>query len=140
MEAVTDAAAEARRATRARIVAACAVTAVMMGCATAEGARRHAPRVQEGPASYYGRGFAGRRTASGERFDPHAMTAASPSLPFGTRVRVTRMAGGESVTVRINDRCGCPGGRIIDLSEGAARKLGMIKSGVARVRVEVLDH
>lgn len=112
----------------------------MIGCATAEGARRHTPRVQEGPASYYGREFAGRRTASGERFDPRAMTAASPSLPFGTRVRVTRAGGGESVIVRINDRCGCPGGRIIDLSEGAARKLGMIKAGVVRVRVEVLDH
>jgi len=111
----------------------------MIGCATAEGARRHAPRVQEGPASYYGRGFAGRRTASGERFDPRAMTAASPSLPFGTRVRVTRSSG-ESVTVRINDRCGCPGGRIIDLSEGAARKIGMLKAGVVHVRVEVLDH
>ena len=115
------------------------VTAVMIGCATAEGARRHTPRVQEGPASYYGRGFAGRRTASGERFDPSAMTAASPHLPFGTRVRVSR-PGGASVEVRINDRCGCPGGRIIDLSEGAARKLGMLKAGVVHVRVEVLDH
>lgn len=121
------------------MAAALAATVVMMGCATAEGARRrHAPRVEEGPASYYGRGFAGRRTASGERFDPRAMTAASPSLPFGTRVRVTR-AGGQSVTVRINDRCGCPGGRIIDLSEGAARRLGMIKAGVVTVRVEVID-
>ena len=97
----------------------------MIGCATAEGARRQGPRVEQGRASYYGRGFAGRRTASGERFDPHAMTAASPHLPFGTRVRVTRH-NGASVTVRINDRCGCPNGRIIDLSEGAARRLGMI--------------
>jgi rare lipoprotein A len=54
-------------------------------------------------------------------------------------VRVTRSSG-ESVTVRINDRCGCPGGRIIDLSEGAARKIGMLKAGVVHVRVEVLDH
>jgi rare lipoprotein A len=116
------------------------VTAVLIGCATAEGARRrHVPRVQDGPASYYGRGFAGRRTASGERFDPRAMTAASPSLPFGTRVRVSR-ASGESVIVRVNDRCGCPGGRIIDVSEGAARKLNMLKAGVVHVRVEILDH
>jgi rare lipoprotein A len=95
----------------------------VIGCATAEGAR----------------GFAGRRTASGERFDPRAMTAAHPTLPFGTRVRVTRDSG-QSVVVRVNDRCGCPGGRIIDLSEGAARKLGMIKEGVIEVRLEVLDR
>ena len=121
------------------MAAAVALAAVVMGCATAEGARRrHIPRVQEGPASFYGRGFAGRRTASGERFDPQAMTAAHPSLPFGTRVRVTR-ASGQSVTVRINDRCGCPGGRIIDLSEGAARRMGMIKAGVIQVRLEVID-
>ena len=117
-----------------------ALAAVVIGCATAEGARRHnIRRVEEGPASFYGRGFAGRKTASGERFDPRAMTAAHPSLPFGTRVRVTR-ASGQSVTVRINDRCGCPGGRIIDLSEGAARRMDMIKAGVIQVRLEVLDH
>ena len=141
-EAVTIASGEALRATRVRIAigAAVAATAVMMiGCATAEGARRPTPRVEQGRASYYGRGFAGRRTASGERFDPRAMTAASPHLPFGTRVRVTR-ASGASVTVRINDRCGCPHGRIIDLSEGAAERLGMIKLGTVNVRVEVLDH
>ena len=111
-----------------------------IGCASAAGARRGASparRVEEGRASYYGRGFAGRKTASGERFDPNAMTAASPSLPFGTRVRVSR-ANGRSVTVRINDRCGCPGGRIVDLSEGAARRLGMIKEGVVTVRMEIL--
>jgi len=128
---------------RLRIVvltAAAAATAMALGCATAEGARRGGgPRVQEGRASYYGRGFAGHKTASGERFDPNAMTAASPSLPFGTRVRVSR-ANGRSVIVRINDRCGCPGGRIVDLSEGAARKLGMIKEGVVTVRVEVVGR
>ena len=136
---VTDAHVDAHHA-RVRVAAALALAAVVIGCATAEGARRHPPRVEEGRASFYGRGFAGRRTASGERFDPRAMTAASPSLPFGTRVRVTRLSGGDSVTVRINDRCGCPGGRIIDLSEGAARRMGMIKAGVIEVRVEVLDH
>jgi rare lipoprotein A len=121
------------------VLTAAAATAMALGCATAEGARRGGgPRVQEGRASYYGRGFAGHKTASGERFDPNAMTAASPSLPFGTRVRVSR-ANGRSVTVRINDRCGCPG-RIVDLSEGAARKLGMIKEGVVTVRVEVVGR
>jgi rare lipoprotein A len=142
VEAVTNAHADARRA-RLRVVVAVAVaaTGVAIGCASAAGARRGASparRVEEGRASYYGRGFAGRKTASGERFDPNAMTAASPSLPFGTRVRVSR-ANGRSVTVRINDRCGCPGGRIVDLSEGAARRLGMLKEGVVTVRMEILD-
>ncbi len=119
-----------------------AAAGVVLGCAGAAGARRgDAPvrRVEEGRASYYGRGFAGHKTASGERFDPNAMTAAHPSLPFGTRVRITR-PGGPSVTVRVNDRCGCPGGRIVDLSEGAARKLGMLRAGVVMVRLEILDR
>ncbi len=140
VEAVTNVRAEARRARlRVLVCVAVAATGVAIGCATAVGARRgsSARRVEEGRASYYGRGFAGRKTASGERFDPNAMTAASPSLPFGTRVRVSR-ADGRSVTVRINDRCGCPGGRIVDLSEGAARRLGMLKEGVVTVRMEVL--
>lgn len=140
MEAVTNVRADARRARlRVLVYVAVAATGVAIGCASAAGARGGAPvrRVEEGRASYYGRGFAGHKTASGERFDPNAMTAASPSLPFGTRVRVSR-ADGRSVTVRINDRCGCPGGRIVDLSEGAARKLGMLKEGVVTVRMEVL--
>jgi rare lipoprotein A len=142
VEAVTNVRAEVRRA-RLRVVVCVAVaaTGVAIGCASAAGARRGSTvrrgHVEEGRASYYGRGFAGRKTASGERFDPNAMTGASPSLPFGTRVRVSR-ADGRSVTVRINDRCGCPGGRIVDLSEGAARKLGMLKEGVVTVRMEVL--
>jgi rare lipoprotein A len=67
------------------------------------------------------------------------MTAAHKTLPFGTRIRVSR-PGGPSVTVRVNDRCGCPGGRIVDLSEGAARKLGMLRSGVVMVRLEVIGR
>jgi rare lipoprotein A len=113
--------------------------ALMLGCATAEGARRaRGPgTIQEGRASYYSPAFAGRRTASGERYDPRAMTAAHQSLPFGTWVRVTRK-GGPSVDVRINDRCGCGGGRIVDLSEAAARRLGMLRAGVVAVRLEVI--
>ena len=135
---------EVRSAARRRIVFLTIVAAagVVLGCASAAGARRadgSARRVESGRASYYGRGFAGRKTASGERFDPNGMTAAHPTLPFGTRIRVTR-PGGLSVTVRVNDRCGCPGGRIVDLSEGAARKLGMLRSGVVMVRLEVLDR
>ncbi len=142
VEAVTNVRAEARRARlRVLVCVAVAATGVAIGCASAAGARRGSAvrRVEEGRASYYGRGFAGRKTASGERFDPNAMTGASPALPFGTRVRVSR-ADGRSVTVRINDRCGCPGGRIVDLSEGAARKLGMLKEGVVTVRMEVLGR
>lgn len=115
---------------------------MLLGCASAADARRGDARVghvEEGRASYYGRGFAGHKTASGERFDPNAMTAAHKTLPFGTRIRVSR-PGGPSVTVRVNDRCGCPGGRIVDLSEGAARKLGMLRSGVVMVRLEVIGR
>ena len=121
------------------VVALTAIAGVAIGCASAEGARRHehAGRVEEGKASFYGRGFAGRKTASGERYDPNGMTAAHPSLPFGTRIRVTR-TNGASVTVRVNDRCGCPGGRIVDLSEAAARHLGMIHDGIVAVRLEVV--
>jgi len=111
---------------------------VVFGCATAAGARGgRVGAVQEGRASYYASAFNGRRTASGERYDPRAMTAAHQSLPFGTWVRVTRR-GGPSVDVRINDRCGCGGGRIVDLSEAAARRLHMLRAGVVPVRLEVI--
>ena len=89
-----------------------------------------------GRASYSGARFAGRPTASGEIFDPNAFTAAHPSLPFGTRVRVTNLANDRSVTVRINDRGPYTGGRIIDLSRAAAEEIGMIASGTARVKLE----
>ncbi|MFB6249041.1 MAG: septal ring lytic transglycosylase RlpA family protein [Salinibacter sp.] len=94
-----------------------------------------------GEASYYADRFAGQTTASGETFDPEALTAAHPSLPFGTRVRVTR-TGGErqrTVTVRINDRGPYADDRIIDLSKAAARRIGMIEEGVVEVRIEVLE-
>ncbi|ELS05359.1 rare lipoprotein A [Xenococcus sp. PCC 7305] len=91
-----------------------------------------------GQASWYGPGFHGRRTANGEVFNSNALTAAHRSLPFGTKVRVTNVNNGRSVVVRINDRGPFSGGRIIDLSAGAARSINMINSGVAPVRVEVL--
>jgi rare lipoprotein A len=91
-----------------------------------------------GIASYYGRKFHGRKTASGERFDMYAMTAAHPRFAFGTKVRVTSLGNGRSVTVRINDRGPFVPGRIIDLSYAAARKLGMLADGLARVKVEVV--
>ncbi|MBD2728453.1 septal ring lytic transglycosylase RlpA family protein [Nostoc sp. FACHB-892] len=91
-----------------------------------------------GIASFYGYDFAGNRTASGQRFNPEGMTAAHRSLPFGTKVRVTNTRNGRSVVLRINDRGPFIRGRIIDVSTGAARVLGMMGSGVAPVRVEVL--
>jgi rare lipoprotein A len=91
-----------------------------------------------GMASWYGPGFDGGYSASGEVFNQNALTAAHPSLPFGTQVRVTNLDNGESVVVRINDRGPHGGGRIIDLSTGAARVIGLIQSGVAPVNLEVL--
>lgn len=93
-----------------------------------------------GMASWYGYDWAGRKTANGERFNPEAMTAAHRSLPMGTRVRVTNTHNGRSVVVRINDRGPYIGGRVIDLSVGAARVLGMVSRGVAAVRIEVLGR
>ena len=92
----------------------------------------------EGQASWYGGRFHGRKTASGERFDQHALTAAHRSLPFGTRVKVTNLNNQQSVVVRINDRGPYARSRLIDVSNKAARQLGMLKSGVAPVRIERL--
>ena len=105
------------------------------GCATTRPATE-GPRAEVGTASYYGTGFHGRRTASGERFDMHAMTAAHPTLAFGTQVRVTTLDNGRRVVVRINDRGPFRKGRIIDVSRAAARELGFARAGTARVRVE----
>jgi len=95
--------------------------------------------VQTGVASWYGPGFHGRPTASGERFDQWKLTAAHRTLPFGTRAMVTSLDNGRSVEVRINDRGPFVGGRIVDLSRAAAQSLHMIGPGLMRVRLEVLD-
>jgi rare lipoprotein A len=92
-----------------------------------------------GFASWYGPGFHGNPSASGERFNQHALTAAHRTLPFGTRVLVTNLDNGQSVVVRINDRGPFHGNRVIDVSTAAARVLGLISSGVARVRLDVVD-
>jgi len=89
-------------------------------------------------ASWYGPGFHGRRTASGEIFSQHAMTAAHRSLPFGTRVKVTNLNNGRSVVIRVNDDGPHIPGRVIDLSKGAAAKIGMLSSGTAPVRLQIL--
>jgi len=91
-------------------------------------------RSEEGIASFY---WHGRMTASGEKFIPEGMTAAHKTLPFGTMVTVTTIANNRSVRVRINDRGPFVKGRIIDLSRAAARSIGMIDAGVAKVRIDV---
>ncbi len=95
--------------------------------------------VHYGEASWYGPGLYGNLTASGATFRPGTMTAAHRYLPFGTRVRVTNLNNGRSRVVTINDRGPYVGGRIIDLAEGAAASLGVKSSGVASVRLEVLN-
>lgn len=121
---------------------------LMAGCAPAPGGSdpaAYAPRPgsdEEGLASWYGAAFHGRPTASGIPFDRRAMVAAHPTLPFGTRVRVHRLSTGESVEVEVVDRGPAAGPRragvVIDLSEAAAERLGFIREGRTRVRIEVL--
>ncbi|HTG38249.1 septal ring lytic transglycosylase RlpA family protein [Sphingomonas sp.] len=89
--------------------------------------------IGEGIASFFGREIAGNRTASGEKCDPEALTAAHRTLPFGSLVRVTDALTGNSVVVRINDRGPFAGKRVIDLSKAAARELGIVGRGTARV-------
>jgi rare lipoprotein A len=93
---------------------------------------------QAGLASWYGPGFYGRRTASGVVYTGAALTAAHRSLPFGTVVRVTNLVNGRRVVVMINDRGPFIRGRVIDLSVAAARRLGMVRDGVVRVRIRVV--
>jgi rare lipoprotein A len=92
----------------------------------------------QGKIAYYGGKFAGRKTASGERFNPSALTMAHRTLPFGTMVRVTNLNNNKRVTVRVNDRGPSTPDRMGDVSKAAAIKLGMIKSGTAQVRFEVM--
>lgn len=94
--------------------------------------------IGSGLASYYGARFAGRPTASGALFDPSQLTAAHRSLPFGTQVQVTNPANGESVVVTINDRGPYHGNRVIDLSEAAAREIGILRRGSGTVQLAVL--
>lgn len=93
---------------------------------------------ERGTASWYGPGFNGKPTASGEKFNQSAMTAAHKTYPFGTVVRVTNLSNGRSVQVRINDRGPFVKNRIIDLSQGAAKKIDMIQAGTVPVRLDIL--
>lgn len=104
--------------------------------ATANPAQHSGKYIQSGKASWYGPGFHGRRTASGETFNTHALTAAHRTLPFGTRVRVVNKKTGKSVVVRINDRGPFAHGRVIDLSRASAQAIGI--TGVGSVEVSQL--
>jgi rare lipoprotein A len=107
--------------------------ATTSACATPE-----ARRIEQGRISMYGPRFAGRTTASGERYEPDALTMAHRTLPFGTLVRVTNTENGRSVEVRVNDRGPFVAGRIADVSPAAARILGMVADGVVNGSIEVL--
>jgi rare lipoprotein A len=132
--------ARAARRVAAGGVAAAVTLAALGGVAAARASSSPADGdgVQTGTASWYGERHEGKRTASGETFRMDDLTAAHPSLAFGTRVKVTLLRTGRSVVVRINDRFPRYRGRIIDLSRAAAREIGMMRRGTGRVRVEVL--
>jgi rare lipoprotein A len=121
------------------VITAAMITTCFGGPATAATSKAAQQLKQiSGSASWYGGTFHGRKTANGERYNMYGMTAAHKSLPFGTKVRVTNQKNGKAVVVRINDRGPYVGIRVIDLSKGAATAVGMIGSGVAPVKIEVL--
>lgn len=105
----------------------------------AEEAAAKSKSLGSGEASFYGPGFEGRPTANGERFNSAEMTAAHRTLPFGSKLRVTNTSNGQSVIVRVNDRGPYAHNRVIDLSKGAAQKIGMIQSGTANVKLELIS-
>ncbi len=124
-----------------------AAVVLMVFCALLGGCtanRRPATRpsikpLDKGTASWYGPKFHGRRTASGERYDMNELTAAHPSLPFGTLLEVRNLRNGKSVVVRVNDRGPFSKSRILDLSFGAAREIGLVLSGTAPVEIFRVD-
>lgn len=123
--------------------AAACVILITLSAACASSSRRPLATIDTnkvGPgtvvASWYGGKFHGRKTASGERYNMHKLTAAHKTLPFGTRLLLTNMANGRSVTVRINDRGPFVAGRELDVSYAAAKKLGMLGSGHARIKIQ----
>jgi rare lipoprotein A len=113
---------------------------VIAGCGLRPPAPPEPGRPQMGVASWYGPGFHGQATTSGDIYDQHDLTAAHPNLPLGTRVRVTNLDTARSVEVRINDRGPFVKGRAIDLSYAAARAIGVVGPGTAPVRIEVIER
>ncbi len=128
--------AQAQQAASAPAPAAAAAPAAKPAAAAATKAA--SGDVSEGRLAYYGRKFAGRKTASGERFNPGAMTMAHKTLPFGTLVKVTNVKTNKSVVVRVNDRGPTQADRVGDVSRAAAAKLRMLKSGVVDAKFEVV--
>lgn len=122
-----------------RCLALMALTILLPGCASLGHPPRDGAVFQRGDAAYYADSFAGRPTASGERFNPRALTAAHRTLALGSRVRVTNLDNDRHVTVRINDRGPFTRGRVIDLSPAAARRLQMINAGVAPVSLQLIS-
>ena len=126
-------------------VAAIAIMVALAGCAAPRSRVATPPpepmadAIQRGPASWYGEPHHGRRTASGEIYDMHQLTAAHPTLPFGTRVLVTNLKNDRSVEVRINDRGPHVAGRIIDVSYAAAQKLDALSGGSFPAWIRVLS-
>ena len=120
---------------------------ILMGCGTGSPRFASSPSVEpwtgstelEGVASYYAHEFDGRTTANGEVYDMNALTAAHRSFPFGTLLRITNVENGKSVVVRVNDRGPFVEGRIIDLSLGAAKAVGMIQHGTTMVKIDILQ-
>lgn len=135
-----------RRARAARLAALLLAGTTAAGCgasrstaaAGAGGADVGVGWTQSGVASWYGPGFHGRPTASGETFDQEGMTAAHRTLPMGTRIRVTVRSTGRTTVLVVNDRGPFVDGRVLDVSRAAARRLGFLRRGTARVRLEVL--
>jgi len=123
-----------RRATRLAVLTVAAASLACVQVARADWSAPWTAKVVY--ASWYGCEFARRPTASGDRFDPDGLTGAHRTLPLGTRLRVTNLSNGRSVLVTINDRGPFVGRRELDLSYGAARQLGMVRTGIARVMME----
>jgi rare lipoprotein A len=127
-----------------RALAVAAAAMALLLCAPASGSRNStvedvvAAWTQSGRVSWYGPGFHGRRTASGETFNTNDLTMAHRSLPLGSKVRVTNLDNGRSVVLRVNDRGPYIRGRIADLSRAAARRLDFVDDGVVRARIELL--
>ena len=134
-----------RRAWLAKILGSCLLVFILAvslaGCGAIHNAGvPDAGDIQFGMASWYGEKFHGRIATSGEKYDMYKFTAAHRTLPFGTLVRVTNIGNGRTVIVKINDRGPWISGRVIDLSYAAAKKIGMVNDGVARVRLEVIKE
>lgn len=127
-----------------RLLGALAMFGLLAGCSTFSQNDDDGPAIDpkgysaEGRASYYGAQHQGKRTASGERFDQNALTAAHRQLPFGTRLLVTNLSNNKTVVVKVNDRGPHTRGRLIDLSKAAAEQLGMVADGVASVRIQTV--